>query len=79
MKGKILNLFMECFYKKSNILFVSDSNLILKKVKSINSKFKISIPKRNIQKFVQKKQINFLNFDLNQSLLFQCHEARKRY
>ena len=70
MKGKILNLFMECFYKKSNILFVSDSNLILKKVKSINSKFKISIPKRNIQKFEPKKQINFLNFNFKPVFAF---------
>ncbi len=70
IKGKILNLLMECLYKKRNILFVSDSNLILKKIKSVNSKFKISIPKRKIQKFEPEEQINFLNLDFKPVFAF---------
>lgn len=70
MKGKILKFFMAYLYKKTNILFVSDSNLILKKIRSINSKFKISIPKRNIKKFEPEKQINFLNLNFKPVFAF---------
>lgn len=69
-KGKILNFFMKYLYKKKNIIFVSDSNLILKKVKSVNSKFKISIPKRKIYKFEPEKEMNFKNLNFKPIFAF---------